>query len=314
MMKHEAFLHIAGLLNANLQIIPLLFGSLGLKKRLHMDLHADDIDILLPGSFLTVGWDKLVSLMAADGYTLFDAEEHAFKKAGLCAAFADIEGLTPFAGIDLQQIPLLTENGVRYYLLTLADYLKVYEASAKDGYRKNIKHKQDQQKIDLIKKALSCLPLTLKSFEEDDLLFLSGTGYVSMSEKAKKDMLAASQTRRHTDGNYFEMFSLRDGIDIIGFVSLYSKEPGSVSIGLDIREQYRRRGYGTRFAELIAKLLAEKGFSFIRNTVRTDNKASVLLHEKLGFTLTDQYTTDKGRNVYVFEKAIPENQQFIGKA
>ena len=96
-MKHEAFLHIAGLLNANLQIIPLLFGSLGLKKRLHMDLHADDIDILLPGSFLTVGWDKLVSLMAADGYTLFDAEEHAFKKAGLCVAFADIEGLTPFA-------------------------------------------------------------------------------------------------------------------------------------------------------------------------------------------------------------------------
>ena len=32
MMKYEAFLHIAGLLNANLQIIPLLFGSLGLEN------------------------------------------------------------------------------------------------------------------------------------------------------------------------------------------------------------------------------------------------------------------------------------------
>jgi|GEM_PF-676632 len=314
MEKHEAFLHIAGLLNTKLQIIPLLFGSLGLEKRLNTDLHADDIDILIPGSFITDDWDRLFSLMAVDGYMLFDIEEHAFKKADICAAFASIENLMPFAGIDLRQIPLLTENGVRYYLLTLADYLKVYEASAKDGYRKNIKHKQDQQKIDLIKKALSCLPLTLKSFKEDDLLFLSGTGYVSMSEKAKKDMLAASQTRRHTDGNYFEMFSLRDGIDIIGFVSLYSKEPGSVSIGLDIREQYRHQGYGTRFAEPIAKLLAEKGFVAIRNTVRTDNEASIRLHEKLGFTLTDQYATDKGRSVYVFEKAIPENKQFIGEA
>ena len=314
MEKHEAFLHIAGLLNTKLHIIPLLFGSLGLEKRLNTDLQADDIDILIPESFITDDWDRLFSFMAADGYMLFDIEEHAFKKADICAAFASIENLTPFAGIDLRQIPTITENGIRYSLLTLSDYLKVYEASAQDGYRKNVKHKQDGDKIHLIKKALARLPLTLKSFEEDDLLFLSGTGYVSMSEKAKKAMLAASQIRRHTDGNYFEVFTLREGNDVIGFVSLYSKEPGFVSIGLDIREQYRRRGFAIRSAELIAKLLAEKGFSVIRNTVRTDNKASVLLHEKLGFTLTDQYTTDKGRNVYVFEKAIPENKQLIGEA
>ncbi len=154
----------------------------------------------------------------------------------------------------------------------------------------------------------------VKPLASEDLPFLSGTGYASMSEKAKKKMLSDSQAKRYSDGNYFEIFSLREGNDVIGFVSLYSKEPGFVSIGLDIREQYRRRGYGTRFAELIAELLAEKGFAAIRNTVRTDNEASIRLHEKLGFTLTDQYTTDKGRNVYVFEKAIPENKQLIGKA
>ncbi len=304
MEKHEAFLHIAGLLNTKLHIIPLLFGSLGLEKRLNTDLQADDIDILIPESFITDDWDRLFSFMAADGYMLFDIEEHAFKKADICAAFASIENLTPFAGIDLQQIPLLTENGVRYYLLTLADYLKVYEASAKDGYRKNVKHKQDQQKIDLIKKALSCLPLTLKSFEEDDLLFLSGTGYGAMPEKAKQKMLSDSQTKQYADGNYFEVFTLRDGTDVIGFVSLYSKESGFVSIGLDIRKQYRHQGYGTRSAEPIAKLLAEKGFVAIRNTVRTDNEASIRLHEKLGFDCVDRYTTERGRDVFVFSKEI----------
>ena len=160
-----------------------------------------------------------------------------------------------------------------------------------------------------MKEALSLSPLA-----SEDVPFLTGTGYEAMPEKAKQKMLSDSQAKQYADGNYFEVFTLRDGTDVIGFVSLYSKEPGFVSIGLDIREQYRRRGFATRSAEPIAELLAEKGFSVIRNTVRTDNKASVLLHEKLGFTLTDQYTTDKGRNVYVFEKAIPENKQLIGEA
>ena len=101
MEKHEAFLHIAGLLNTKLHIIPLLFGSLGLEKRLNTNLQADDIDILIPESFITDDWDRLFSLMAADGYMLFDIEEHAFKKADICAAFASIENLTPFAGIRL---------------------------------------------------------------------------------------------------------------------------------------------------------------------------------------------------------------------
>lgn len=160
-----------------------------------------------------------------------------------------------------------------------------------------------------MKEALSLSPLA-----SEDVPFLTGTGYASMPEKAKQKMLSDSQAKQYADGNYFEVFTLREGNDVIGFVSLYSKEPGFVSIGLDIRKQYRRQGYGTRSAEPIAELLTEKGFVAIRNTVRTDNEASIRLHEKLGFTLTDQYATDKGRSVYVFEKAIPENKQFIGEA
>jgi RimJ/RimL family protein N-acetyltransferase len=86
----------------------------------------------------------------------------------------------------------------------------------------------------------------------EDLPFLSGTGYASMLEKTKLKMLSDSQAKQYTDGNYFEVFTIRDGNDVIGFASLYSKEPGFVSIGLDIREQYRRQGYGTRSAEPIA--------------------------------------------------------------
>ena len=153
-MKKKEFLYIAKLLNERLHIVPLLFGSLGLEQRLHMNLNADDIDVLIPEVFLNEKWDSVVTLMNDNGYVLYDLHEHAFKKDGLSFAFASIESLTPFAGIDPAKVPVIEEMDARYYLLDLQDYLKVYQASSKDGYRKNVRNKKDEQKIQLINKAL----------------------------------------------------------------------------------------------------------------------------------------------------------------
>ena len=70
-------------------------------------------------------------------------------------AYADLEGLTSFAGIDPANVPVIEDGGSRFLLLELSDYLKVYEASSKDGYRKNVKNKQDHIKKSLIRKALA---------------------------------------------------------------------------------------------------------------------------------------------------------------
>lgn len=153
-VKKKEFLHIAELLNKHLHIVPLLFGSLGLEQRLHTSLNADDIDVLIPEAFLNEKWSSIVAIMNDNGYVLYDLHEHAFEKSGLSFAFASIESLTPFAGISLTRIPVIEETGVHYYLLDLQDYLKVYTASSKDGYRKNTKNKNDEYKIELIKRAL----------------------------------------------------------------------------------------------------------------------------------------------------------------
>ena len=153
-MKKTEFLHIAGAFNEKLHIVPLLFGSLGLEQRLHTNLDAEDIDVLIPEVYLNEKWDRVVTLMNDHGYALYDLHEHAFEKSGLSVAFASIESLTPFAGVNLESIPIIEETGIRYYLLNLQDYLKVYTASLKDGYRKNKKNKKDEQKIELINKAL----------------------------------------------------------------------------------------------------------------------------------------------------------------
>jgi len=154
-MKYEEFLRVAALLNGELGVAPLLYGSLGLERRLREDLGADDIDVLLPERFLRADWPRLVALMERAGYTLYDPDEHAFLHGGTSVAFASLENLRPFAGVDPEAIPLVEDGGARYLLLELGDYLKVYEASSLDGYRKNVKHKEDQAKIARIRAALS---------------------------------------------------------------------------------------------------------------------------------------------------------------
>ena len=153
-MKKKLFLQIAKNLNETLGIVPLLFGSLGLEQRLGEKLNADDIDILIPEEYLDEKWDKLIEVISSLGYSLYDVYEHAFEKDGVSAAFASIENLVPFAGVDTALIPAVDEDGIRYYLLELEDYLKVYTASSRDGYRRDTKNKNDTEKIELIKRAL----------------------------------------------------------------------------------------------------------------------------------------------------------------
>ena len=152
-MLLNEFLQIAKALNDKLGIMPLLYGSLGLEQRLGISMNPDDIDMLIPKVYLTEKWDELVSVMNAIGYSLQDIHEHEFKNDRQeVAAFADMEGLASFIGANQVYPSLIERSGVSFYLLNLEDYLKVYTASLQDGYR--CKMKNDQQKIDLVKRAL----------------------------------------------------------------------------------------------------------------------------------------------------------------
>ena len=151
---YSKFIYIAKLINERFSVYPLLYGSLGLEKRLSVYLNADDIDILLPEKILKSEWQELIGLMNDNSYRLVDEDEHEFNNGEVAVAYADLESLSQFAGVKVPDIPLVEDAGAKYLLLELADYLKVYEASSKDGYRKDVKNKQDNIKINLIKEAL----------------------------------------------------------------------------------------------------------------------------------------------------------------
>lgn len=149
--KYQIFLDVADLLKSRFNIMPLLFGSIGLEKRTQTDLNAQDIDILIPQKLLIDDWNLLKNLMEEHGFLLYDLHEHAFKITGVSVAFASIESLTSFAGVDISLIPVITEQNTQYLLLALEDYLKVYTASSKDSYRTDKNNRKDFAKIELIK-------------------------------------------------------------------------------------------------------------------------------------------------------------------
>ena len=152
--KLNLFLENARLLSDKFDIVPLLYGSLGLEYLTGDALGADDIDILVPRVFITDRWQEFKAVLEEHGYVLADEHEHTFVRDGVEYSYADIEDLEAFAGINTEDIEMYEADDVRFLLLSLEQYLAVYKQSSKDGYRVNVRQKKDADKIRFIESKL----------------------------------------------------------------------------------------------------------------------------------------------------------------
>ena len=153
-MKKAMFFENAKLLYDRFGIVPLMYGSLGLEYITNENLNADDIDILISEIFITDRWNEFKDFLISEGYVLIDEHEHTFQKNNISYSYASIEELKSFAVIELSDIEQRCSNGIKFKLLSLEQYLKVYRASAKDGYRITVREKKDNDKIAFIEKQL----------------------------------------------------------------------------------------------------------------------------------------------------------------
>ena len=154
-IKFEKFQELARLLNGKLQIVPLLYGSLGLEVLTGHDFNADDVDILVPKQFILDKWSIFENLLENNGYKLVDLHEHTFEKYGCEFSFAGIENLEVYAKISADDISVITAKKCQYKLLSLAQYLVVYEKFSRDEYRvMKGKTPRDLYKVEYIKAKL----------------------------------------------------------------------------------------------------------------------------------------------------------------
>ncbi|WP_340007523.1 hypothetical protein MHH52_06965 [Paenibacillus sp. FSL K6-0276] len=132
----DQFIEVAERLNRRFNITPLLYGSLGLVNITGIDFTPQDIDVLIPQEYLNEKWNEFKQEIEDLGYELIDLHEHEFYKNQHKIAFALIEGLWDFAGIDHNQIEMRVNKNTKYKILNLREYLQVYQRSSTDGYRK----------------------------------------------------------------------------------------------------------------------------------------------------------------------------------
>lgn len=85
-------------------VTPLLYGSLELWRRTGEAISADDIDVLLPKTWLSEQWRVFQTLLQAEDWRLIDAHEHTFEKRGVYCSFAALEDLETFAGVPIPGI------------------------------------------------------------------------------------------------------------------------------------------------------------------------------------------------------------------
>lgn len=111
--------------------------------------------------------------------------------------------------------------------------------------------------------------------------------------------------RLEAHGKYFEMFAVVEDGTLAGEVSLYQHSASAVELGPEIFPAFRRRGLGGEAMRLALDAARSKGYKIAAQQVRSDNQASVALHQSLGFE-TDgyPYINQKGHEVLIFLKAL----------
>ncbi len=145
--------------------------------------------------------------------------------------------------------------------------------------------------------------IRLRRFEDSDHEIVSSILHVS-PEEAKRVIKEWNSCMYN--GLYFEMLAVQSDNVLVGTISLYEHSHSIISLGPEIFEEYRRRGFAkAAMTEAIKMVEEKKVYRIILQQVRTTNTASIRLHESLGFERDNNvFTNRKGNEVYFYLKAV----------
>ena len=146
--------------------------------------------------------------------------------------------------------------------------------------------------------------ILLRNFTNNDAIEFQIKRNTKMSIDEIKELFAKWKEKEF-DGRYFEMFAVMKDDEIVGMISLYEHSKSVISCGPEIFECYRKQGFAEESMRLAMDIAKEKGYKLVLQQIRTDNYASISLHNKLGFE-TDGYIykNKKGNDIQIFIKLL----------
>jgi len=145
------------------------------------------------------------------------------------------------------------------------------------------------------------LHMNLVPLSEEDLPIIAY--YQSTTAEALAPMLAASRRKRH-EGRYYEQFAVRVNECLVGTVSLFGQEDGTVCDGVDVFPPFCCCGFAYNALTKLMDVARAQCFTVQTAQIRTDNAASIALHEKLGFVPGEAWTNRRGHEVRTWRKEL----------
>ena len=146
--------------------------------------------------------------------------------------------------------------------------------------------------------------LRLRRFDLSDNKLISSRSHISLEEA---NSMIEKWNSGFFNGKYFEMFAVQSDMEnsVVGIISLFEHSKSIISIGPEIFMGYRQRGFAKAAMTEAMEIAKQKKYKIVLQQVRTNNHASIRLHESLGFERDDcVYKNAKGNDVYIYLKII----------
>lgn len=151
--------------------------------------------------------------------------------------------------------------------------------------------------------------VSLRHFTQGDVDTIQKLMYPSLSRE-EIDRVLNEWAEFNYQGKYFEMFAVESDGRIVGNISLFEQREHIASIGIEIFPGERRNGFATKAMALLCMRASSLGYEIIVDEIRSDNTASLKLHEKLGFENSNNiYRNSKGHEAVRYFKVIAGNTQ-----
>lgn len=141
--------------------------------------------------------------------------------------------------------------------------------------------------------------IILRNLIEDDAVELQKKKYANKEISEIQEKIQDMNSKVYNT-KYFEMFAIVNQSEIVGMISIYEHSKSVVSFGIEVFEDYRRKGYANEALSHALELARKKGYKIASVQIHVDNVASIALHQKAGFE-TDfyEYVNRKGSKVYI---------------
>lgn len=146
--------------------------------------------------------------------------------------------------------------------------------------------------------------IVLRNFRDSDVLIFQEKHSRHQSIEDIQKLFRKWNIKEY-EGKYFEMFAIVKGEDIVGRISLYQHSENVISCGPEMFQGYCRQGFAKEAMLLAMDIAKSKGYKVVMQQIRTDNVASVALHNSLGFE-TDGYVyrNKKENEVLIYIKVL----------